>query len=256
MRDEPLALELNGVRAGYTKVPVLDGIDLAIVRGSVTGILGANGAGKSTLFKTIAGLIPGATGDIRIAGQDASSLKAYQRARLGLGFVLEGGRCFNRMTVEDNLASARIAIHGGKRSVAHREALALALTAFPILKRKSRSLAAELSGGERQMLAVARGIATASPTLLLDEPSVGLSVRMVNELADAIRVMREARLTLIVAEQNLSLIEGVSDSCLLLSEGKIIWKGDPDEMADSEVVRDVVIGGDLSITGNGRLGEL
>lgn len=242
----PEALAVSRVAAGYTRVPVISDVTASFAEGTVTGLLGANGAGKSTLLKVLCGLLRTSEGTVTLYGEDVTGTGVADRARRGLAFVLEGGRVFERMTVEENIRAAWAAVHGFRRDPVHDKARELALDAFPVLSAKSTALAAALSGGERQMLAVARGIASAPRILLLDEPSVGLSVKMVTELISALRVLRDAGLTVIVAEQNLRVVEQCSDQCLVLRHGRLAWIGAPGQLAGSEEVRDAVIGGDVA----------
>ena len=169
-----IALQVRDLHAGYGKIPILESVSLQITGGEVVAVVGPNGAGKSTLLKALSGLIRPSSGEILFDGRNLSGWPAYNIARAGISYVPEGGRLFPNMTVRENLFMGAFATPANLKSGLLEEIYTL----FPILEKRGRQLARTLSGGEKQMLAISRGLVSRPKLLLLDEPSLGIAPKL------------------------------------------------------------------------------
>lgn len=214
------ALEARGLAAGYGKVPVLRGVDLSLPEDGVVGVLGHNGMGKTTLLKTLMGLLPATAGTVRLHGTEVTAAPPHERARLGLGYVPQGRGIFPQLTVRENLRFAWRA-DGAEESEA--DALDAVLARFPRLTRLLERAGGALSGGEQQLLALARCLMGAPDVLLLDEPTEGVQPSIVEEMADTLHRLRaEIGLSILLVEQNFDFIAALSDHVLVLERGRIV----------------------------------
>ncbi len=210
-------LEVKALSAGYGRVPVLHGVDLAVEEGEIVGVLGHNGMGKTTLLKTIMGIVPATGGVVGYAGLDLTRERASERARLGLGYVPQGRGIFPALSVRDNIRMG-IAAHGGDEEEAVRRTLAGFPRLEPLLDREGGAL----SGGEQQLLAIARCLVSEPELILLDEPTEGIQPSIVDAIVDLLRDLnREQGVTIVMVEQNLDFITELSDRVLLLQKGVI-----------------------------------
>jgi branched-chain amino acid transport system ATP-binding protein len=214
-------LSLRGVRASYGPIEVLHGIDLDVPAGSVLAILGPNGAGKTTLLHTIAGLHPPTAGSITLGGRRVNGARADGLARAGLCLIPEGRGVFANLSVHEHL---RMATHSGRRLA---DIEAETYERFPRLSDRRHQVAGTLSGGEQQMLALARGLATRPALLLLDELSMGLAPRIVSELYAEVAAIAASGVSLIVVEQFAHAVLGVADVAAVLVSGRIGALGSP-----------------------------
>jgi branched-chain amino acid transport system ATP-binding protein len=214
-------LSLRGVRAGYGPIEVLHGIDLDVPAGTVVAVLGPNGAGKSTLLHTIAGLHPASAGSISLAGCKVNGARADGLARAGLCLIPEGRGVFANLTVQEHL---RMATHSGRRLA---DIEAETYQRFPRLSERRHQLAGTMSGGEQQMLALARGLATQPALLLLDELSMGLAPIIVGELYAEVAAIAASGVSIIVVEQFAHAVLGVADLAAVLAQGRIGTLGAP-----------------------------
>ena len=222
-------LDVAGLDAGYGQAQVLRAIDLVLPAGQVTALLGRNGAGKSTLIKSIIGLVRPRAGTVRFAGQNVAGLEPYRIARLGLGYVPEDRRIFTDLTVRENLEVGRQPARAGRPAWTPDRLFAL----FPNLGAMQDRRGGMMSGGEQQMLTIARTLMGNPALLLLDEPSEGLAPVIVTQMAAAIRALRAEGVTVLVAEQNLHFAAGVADQAAILETGQLVWTGGmADLMAD------------------------
>lgn len=218
-------LTVDDLDVRYGTIPALSGLSLTVERGSLTALLGANGAGKSTTLNTVAGLLKPSGGRVSFDGQDITGRDAYQLTRRGLALVPEGRLVVSPLTVLENLALSSFA-RGRKRSADLDEVWDL----FPRLAERKHQPAGLMSGGEQQMLAIARAWMTKPTMVLLDEPSMGLSPALVDIVFDAIRTIHAAGTTVLLVEQNASMALPISDHAYLIHRGDIIASGTPAEL--------------------------
>ena len=230
----PDLLTIDSLSAGYGKLGVLDQLSLRIADGGFYALLGPNGSGKSTLVKTIFGLTDRTAGSIQFEGREIGDLPPEAVRRLGLAYVPQRDNVFKTLTVRENLL---LSLHQTRRADPE-EALVTCFGLFPILLERQHQRAGTLSGGERQMLAIALGWLTAPRLMLLDEPSAGLSPLFVNEVFRTLKDLVAEGLTLVVVEQNARSILRWCDYAFLMREGRIVFAGTAQEiLADEETVK-------------------
>ena len=210
-------LEVRGLRAGYGRGQVLFDVDLEVEAGEVVALLGRNGAGKSTTLKAIMGLVRRTAGDVKFDGRDLGALEPYEIARLGLGYVPEDRRIFTELTVAENLEVGRQAPRAGAPGWSAEKLFQL----FPALRALRERRGAHMSGGEQQMLCIARTLAGNPRAVLLDEPSEGLAPVVVEHVARAIGELKQAGVAVLLAEQSRHFTERVADRAVLLETGII-----------------------------------
>src|SRR5215831_3038277 len=228
MTDVP-ALAVEDIVSGYGGGPVLDGVSVSAPPGTITAVLGANGAGKTTLLRTISGLVRPRRGRVLVGGADLARRRPEDIARAGVAHVPEGQGVITELTVEENLRLGSLVTRDRARRAA---ALDDAYRRFPVLAERRRRAAATLSGGERQILVIARALMSGPRVLLLDEPSLGLAPRVVAQVMDLIRQLRdEAGLTVLLVEQNARSALGIADTGLVLNLGKVVAKDDAATLA-------------------------
>ena len=220
MSGSPL-VELRGIHAGYDGIDVLHGVDLVVGAGEVMAILGPNGAGKSTTLKVLAGLLPASAGDINIAGRRVNGARADDLARRGLCLIPEGRGIFPNLTVRENLW---MMTHRGQDRACIEER---SIARFPQLAGRIDQTSGTLSGGQQQMLAMARGLATDPAVLILDELSMGLAPLIVEELYGVVAAIAEGGVSIVVVEQFARTVLGVSDRAAIMVHGKIRAVGEP-----------------------------
>jgi branched-chain amino acid transport system ATP-binding protein len=234
-------LEVEDLRVRYGRSTALAGVDLTIGDGELVAVAGANGAGKSTLVNAVAGWSRGkasATGSVRLAGRDISSLPAHKRAKLGVVLVPEGKGVFERMTVEENLRMVR----PPRDAVGRRYEIDDIYEVFPQLPARAQARCSTLSGGERQMVAIARALRAAPRLLILDEPSVGLAPRLVVEVLEHIRELVTSGLAVLLVEQNVRATLEVADQLYLLEQGQVVGAGPSAEMRDDDRIVSAYLG--------------
>jgi branched-chain amino acid transport system ATP-binding protein len=227
-------LEVAGLKAGYGPAEVLFGIDLTLDRGEVVALMGRNGAGKSTSMKAIMGLLPPRAGQVRFAGTSITGQPPFRIARLGLGYVPEERRIFTDLTVAENLEVGRRAAPAGRAPWTPARLFEI----FPNLAEMKGRRAAAMSGGEQQMLTIARTLMGNPDAVLLDEPSEGLAPVIVELMAQAVLRMKAEGLAVLVSEQNLDFAAAVADRALVIERGAIRWSGAMAELAADDQVRD------------------
>jgi ABC-type branched-subunit amino acid transport system ATPase component len=242
--EQPM-LDVKELRAAYGPMEVVHGVSFQLQRGEIAVIIGANGAGKSTTLKTLAGLVPTSGGAVRLEGQDLVGRPAHWRARHGIALVPEGRLIFPDQTVLDNLRLGAYARRDG--GVA--EDIERQLERFPILRERQRQPAGTLSGGEQQMLAIARSLMARPRLLLLDEPSLGLAPRLVAEVFAALARLREEGLTLLVVEQMAEAALEIADRGYVLERGRIVLSGVARDLLSDERVARAYLGQVRSVAG-------
>jgi branched-chain amino acid transport system ATP-binding protein len=225
--DAAPAVELRGVRAAYGKIQVLHGIDLSVRGGSVLAVLGPNGAGKSTMLKIIGGVMKPIAGSLLLEGHDVTGTTAEHLARVGVCLIPEGRGIFPNLTVRENMLMDTFS--AGGRKVAELEAIAF--ERFPNLADRRDQVAGTLSGGEQQMLSLARAITSDPAVILLDELSMGLAPILVERLFEVVRSLAGTGVTTIVVEQFASVVLDFADEAVVVTQGRIRARGRPQEIA-------------------------
>lgn len=234
---EPI-LDLQQLSAGYGEEPIVSAVSLALPPRSITTIIGSNGAGKSTLLKAIYGLVRRLGGSVRFQGETVNHLDPADRHSRGIGFVPQGRCNFPRLSVRENVELGSYTL----RPEAARKAIAQAVEQFPLLKRKWRELAGNLSGGEQQILEMAMVLETSPKLLLLDEPSLGLAPRMLTQIFESVRKIREAGVSILIVEQNVRAALAVSDAAIVMELGRKILEGPAATILADERVRVAYLG--------------
>ena len=229
-------LEVNGLAAGYQGNDVVHDIAFHVDAGEAVMIIGSNGAGKTTLFRTVIGLLSPSSGEVRFEGRDITGMPAQRVVRLGIGFVPAERHLFPRMTVEENLSL------GAYPERPDPEMLAMVMDLFPRLAERLKQTAGTLSGGEQQMLAVGRALMSKPRLLVLDEPSTGLAPLLARATYEALGVLREQGLTVLIAEQQVPLAMAFSDRGYVLENGRIRTEGTSAELAADPDVRQAYMG--------------
>jgi urea transport system ATP-binding protein len=223
-------LRIDALRAGYGRTEVLHGVSLIVEDGAMVAVLGRNGVGKSTLLKAIIGAVPATGGQVSLGDRDLTRSRSHQRARSGIAYVPQGRDIFPRLSVLDNL---RVAAYGCHPS-AWPELLEQVLAEFPVLRDKRGQPGGALSGGQQQILALARALMTDPSVLLLDEPSEGIQPSIVEQIAETVcRINHERRATVVLVEQNLDFAAKVASHAYLMDKGEIVR-----DLPASEVLSD------------------
>jgi branched-chain amino acid transport system ATP-binding protein len=235
-------LSIEGLKVAYGHVEALRGIDLEARQGEITAIIGSNGAGKTSTLMAISGLAPISAGDIRFEGQSIARRRPHDITRLGITHILEGRQLFADQTVADNL------LLGGYTRLPRQRARVAELieremTRFPILRERRAQLAGTLSGGEQQMLAIARGLMSEPRLILMDEPSMGLAPLVVKGIVSTIRSLREEGATIVLVEQMAAVALRLADRAYVLENGQIKLSGTGAELAHTPEVRRAYLGG-------------
>jgi branched-chain amino acid transport system ATP-binding protein len=228
-------LEVIDLHAAYGRIEVLRGVDLRVPRGAVVALLGPNGAGKSTLLKVISGQMQQTSGDVHLAGVHLSGARPDELARLGLTTVPEGRSVFPNLSVAENLQLMSYA------GVPAAQVLDTAYSYFPRLHERRHQLAGTMSGGEQQMLAMARALTSDPALLLLDELSMGLAPLIVEELYETVGLIAQSGVSILVVEQFARTALRIADHAAVMSGGRVVATGDPDEI--STIMADVILGG-------------
>lgn len=232
-------LEIREVTSGYGEVQILWGATITLDSGQLTSLVGANGAGKTTLLRTVMGQIKPWSGSIFFEGQDVSKLPAHSKANMGLIMVPEGRQLFTDMSVEENLQMGATPRRARKKIASNLE---LVYEMFPRLKERRLQQSGTLSGGEQQMLAVARGIMSDPKILLIDELSLGLAPVLVLDLFQSLKRLKTAGLTTLLVEQNVQMALAISDFGYVLAHGEVELQGPSKELIDNEHVRSAYLG--------------
>ena len=230
-------LEVRDVVTAYGKIEALKGVSLSVAEGSITCLLGPNGAGKSTLMMTIAGILRPKQGSIRFSGKEISSLQPHAIVACGMALVPENRLVFPNMSVLENL-------HAGayQRRDAFEDDIERLFSRFPKLQERSNQMAGTLSGGEQQMLVVARALMSRPKLVLMDEPSLGLAPLVVEEIFRIIGELHRDGATIFLVEQNAHMALKVAQHFYLIEQGKVTFSGDPGSLAEDEVIRRAYLG--------------
>ena len=232
-------LEIDDIHVFYDKIQALKGVSVAVEEGRIVTLIGGNGAGKSTTLKTISGLLHPRRGEVRLEGRRLTAMKAHEIAAIGVVHVPEGRRIFGKLSVRENLEMGafsrrdRVGIGEDKEKM---------VALFPRLKERWSQTAGTLSGGEQQMVAMARALMARPRALLMDEPSMGLSPMMVESVFETIRTINQQGVTVLLVEQNALLALSIADYGYVMESGRIILSGEGSELLDDERVRRAYLG--------------
>jgi len=218
-------LRIEGMNTHYGASHVLQGVDLDMPQGRISAVLGRNGVGKTTMVKTIMGLVVLSGGRVAVGGTDITGWPPHRVAREGVAYVPEGRLIFPDLTVIENIKVGERGVGEHGRGTAW--PLARLLELFPSLRERAASKGSQLSGGEQQMLAIARALVSDPKVMLLDEPSQGLAPLVVRELARVIRLLREEGVTILLVEQNMKLAEAVADELHIMVKGRMVYRASP-----------------------------
>jgi branched-chain amino acid transport system ATP-binding protein len=234
-----LALETSGLIAGYERdLPIVQGIDLAVQQGELVAILGPNGAGKSTFVKAIAGTVPTFAGKVKLGERDITSTPLHQRIAQGLGFVPQTENVFASLTIAENLQLASDVLPKAVRTARIEKMFAM----FPDLASRPRLRAGQLSGGQRQMLAVARALIVEPRVLILDEPSAGLSPKIVGSVFAMLKDINKSGVTILLIEQNVKAALAIADRGVILVEGRVKHEGRAVELVQDSLLAELYLG--------------
>ena len=235
----PASLEVVDLRVGYNGVPALNGVSLRVEPGQIVALVGGNGNGKSTTLRAIAGLNQADAGSIVFDGRSLNGIAAHDRVALGLSLVPEGRRLFPRLTARRNLELGAFTRSSDDEVAASVDAM---FTLFPVLKEREAQLAGTMSGGEQQMLAIARGLMAQPRLLMLDEPSWGIAPKFVTKVLDVIQRVNASGVSILLVEQNLHKALGIAHRGYVIQTGCIVMEGDAQSLLHDEQVKKVYLG--------------
>ncbi|MGB8400265.1 ABC transporter ATP-binding protein [Bradyrhizobium sp.] len=231
-----MMLNVQGLRTGYGRIPILNGVSFAVRQGEFIGILGHNGMGKTTLLKALMGFLPATGGQVRLDGNDVTAAAPYRRARLGLGYVPQGREIFPGLTAYENLRMGC-----SKQAGSEQDIIAAVLEEFPRLRPLLDRPGGALSGGEQQLLAIARCLCGMPRLVLLDEPTEGIQPSIIDEIVEILLQLRDkSGLTMILVEQNLDFIAALSKRILIIQKGTITREVRPDDLGDPSLVGEFI----------------
>ncbi len=226
-------LSVSGLVSGYYKIKVLNEVSLRVGKGELVGIIGPNGAGKTTTLRTIAGVVRPWSGSVLLDGVNVAGLPPHRIARMGLGYVPDSRELFPNLTLEEHLRLAHSRL-GSKEDFGSAVDRVMAL--FPPLKGRMSQRVGTMSGGEQQMVAIARALISSPKLLMLDEPSTGVAPRIVDNIYDALKSLKGS-MSILLVEQNVQLVFEVADRVYLMDRGSIVKEGTPEELVKDELVR-------------------
>ena len=232
-------LKVDNINVYYGNIHAVKDISFEVDQGEIVTLIGANGAGKSTTLKTISGLLKPKTGDILYKGSSIKGMRAHKIVEAGLAHVPEGRHVFTRMSVQENLEMGAFSL---KDQSSLGKDLEMVFDYFPRLKERRRQLAGTLSGGEQQMVAMGRALMSHPKTILMDEPSMGLSPLLVKEIFDIIVTLRKRGITVLLVEQNAKMALSIADRAYVLETGKITMEGKASDLLHDEKVRKAYLG--------------
>ena len=234
------ALRLSAATTGYGRRQVIHGVSLTIPEGQVVGIIGPNGHGKTSLLKTISGLVPLWSGQIFFGGIAIDRMPAFERVAMGLVQIPQGDLVFPDMTVEENLVMGGYLAHD--RDEVDRR-LARVYELFPRLSERRPQLARTLSGGERRMLGIGRGLMTEGRIMLIDEPSLGLAPKIIDQVYEVIANLRAVSPSLLIVEENPNRLQEIADHIYLMDNGEFVWDGTPSDLGKNSDLLTTYLGG-------------
>jgi branched-chain amino acid transport system ATP-binding protein len=234
-----MLLQVEALEAGYGEVQVLWGISLNAARGHLTSIVGANGAGKTTMLRAVAGTISPWKGRVFFEGEDVTRVSTHEKSARGFALVPEGRQLFNKMTVGENLELGAFSKRAARK---YAQRLDEVFSLFPRLAERQRQIAGTLSGGEQQMVAIARGLMSDPDILIIDELSLGLAPVVVYQLFQTLKKLKEGGLTILLVEQNVHLALAVSDYAYVIAEGRLFIEGESRKLSTMPEIRKAYLG--------------
>ena len=232
-------LKIEKANAGYGDVTVLWDINIALEAGKTLAIVGSNGAGKSTIMRTLCGLVSPSAGSITFDGKNISKMAPHDIVKLGIVYVPEGRRLFNKLSVMDNLLVGSYLPQNRKKRA---ENLERVFEMFPKLHERREQKAGTLSGGEQQMLAIARGLMSCPKVLMLDEPSLGIAPVIVDKLFEIIAQLKKENMTILISEQNVGRVLDIGDDAIVVQSGRIVMSGTCEEIKKSDMIQKAYLG--------------
>lgn len=232
-------LQIKNLSVSYGAIEAVKNISLTVNDGEIVSLIGANGAGKTTTLHTITGLTPAVSGEVLFNGVDLLKTPNNKIVTLGMAHIPEGRHVFTRMSVQENLEMGAFSLKDRSRMA---DDLAMVFDMFPRLKERRNQKAGTLSGGEQQMLAMGRALMSHPNTILMDEPSMGLSPKLVKEIFAIIRKLHDQGITVLLVEQNANMALSIADRAYVLETGRITMEGDAKELMDNEQVRKAYLG--------------
>lgn len=232
-------LQVNHLDASYGFLQILWDVSLHVSEGEAVGLIGPNGAGKTTTLRSIAGLLPLQGGEVLFKSQSIGSLPAYQIARMGVSYVSEALNLFTAMSVRENLLMGAYAVRDKEKQL---ETLDFVYNLFPRLKEREGQLAGTMSGGERKMLAIARGMMSNPQLVLVDEPSLGLAPHLVTDVFNSLQKLQERGVTILLVEQRVNATLEITDRAYVLEHGRVVMEGASEELKTNEHVRKAYMG--------------
>jgi branched-chain amino acid transport system ATP-binding protein len=232
-------LELNNINTSYDFLQILWDVSLQVNDGEFVALIGPNGAGKTTTLRTVAGLLTPKSGEVLFKGKSIGSLPAHTVSRMGISYISEGLNLFTDMSVRENLLLGAYAVNDKAKAL---ETLDFVYHLFPRLKEREKQLAGTMSGGERKMLAIARGMMSNPELLLVDEPSLGLAPHLTHDVFRALLELRKRGVTILLVEQNVNATLEITDRAYILEHGRIAMEGPSNEMKANEHVRNAYLG--------------
>jgi len=235
-----MLLQINDLHVHYGAIHALKGVDFHVNKGEIVALIGANGAGKSTTLNTISGLLKPTQGSVIFSGETISGIQAQQIVLKGVIQVPEGRKIFSKMTVWENLEMGAF-VQSDRAQIEHD--IESAFAKFPRLKERRNQLAGTLSGGEQQMLAIARGLMAHPELILLDEPSMGLSPLLVEQIFDIVQDINEQGTSILLVEQNAQMALAIADRAYVMETGNIVMTGTGDDLLEDEKVIQAYLGG-------------
>jgi branched-chain amino acid transport system ATP-binding protein len=235
-------LEIEDLNAGYGKIPAIKDVSLHVSNGQVVAIIGANGAGKSTLLKAVSGLIPNRRGRVMFNGRNLIDLSAHRIVAMGLSQVAEGRQIFSRMSVQDNIHLGAYLYHKRSNRAQIQRRISELYEMFPILGKRAHQISGTLSGGEQQMLAIARALMTRPKLLVLDEPSMGLAPLIVEEIFQVIEQLNQSGTTILLVEQNARAALKIAHYGYVLETGRMTLEGEASDLLGDPKVKAAYLG--------------
>lgn len=232
-------LSVKGLKVNYSAIRAVKGVDLTVSKGEVVMIIGANGAGKTTIINTIVGAIKPIEGEITFEGKDLLKIPEHKIVQLGIGIVPEGRRVFGEMTVRENLELGAFTIREKEKIQTNLEKM---FHLFPRLRERHNQLAGSLSGGEQQMLAIARALMSEPKLLLMDEPSMGLAPVITEQIYENINQIKQQGTSILLVEQNAFMAMSIADKGYVLQNGEIVFSGDVNSFKDNDSIREAYLG--------------